>query len=553
MDVQNELAMLAADEDEALHRILAGTATVTGELFFSALVENLTQALDTYSAWVTEYLKPARQLRSLAFWAGGRRLPDFVMGLEGTPCEAVIDQKELIHHPDNILEIFPHNPTLKEFEAVSYMGVPLLSTDQRVLGNLAVLDTRPMARKPRGLAIFRIFAARAAAELQRLHSERDLQQREEKYRRIVETAGEGFLLIDKSNRITDVNPAFCRMVGADRESVLGKTPLDFSTIDPHAFFLKPPDRGGPKNANAREHYDFECRVITVKGDEIPVLVHGSALRDDHGSIIGKMAFVTDMTQHKKSLALAAEVQRSFVPRKPVHINGFDVDWKTVSCDDIGGDYIDYFDGENCGSGHFGIAVGDAMGHGVDAALMMMTARAFLRVHATKCQQISSLITRMNHSFTLDARLTSRFMTLFYLAIDPERRSLRWVRAGHEPAVVYDPSGNRLEMLKGPGLALGLDENYIYQESIMTDLKPGQIIAVGTDGICEARNPQGDMYGRERFCQAIRRFSHLKAGGIIEAVFADLKDFMRGQKQDDDITLAIVRAEAFPEAGLDFQI
>jgi sigma-B regulation protein RsbU (phosphoserine phosphatase) len=405
-----------------------------------------------------------------------------------------------------------------------------------------------MPRKPRFVTIFRIFAARAAAELQRLRAEQAVKLREEKYRRIVETAGEGFILMDESGVIKDVNPAFCRIAGAGREGIIGRRPPDLSTIEPHAFFLQETPPGSTK-----DHYDFECRVVAASGEKIPVLVHGSILRDDRGAVIGKMAFVTDMRHLKKSLALAAEVQRSFLPRSPVQVTGLDVDWKTVSCDDVGGDYIDCFQGGVCGGGDFAITVGDVMGHGVDAALMMMSARAFLRIHAAKCHDISQLITRMNHSFTQDARLTSRFMTLFYLAFSPKAGRVRWVRAGHEPAVVYDPSQDAFSELKGPGLALGLDENYAYEASVMNDLRAGQIIAVGTDGIWEARNAKGAMYGRDRFCRAIRGASNQGAGGIIAAVFEDLSAFTAGRKPSDDMTLAVVKVASGTKRGIDFQI
>ncbi len=548
MDFEHPMAMMNTDEDEALHRILEGTSGATGERFFSALVENLTQVLGTYSAWVTEYSAPTRHLRSLAFWVNGRSFPNFSMDIAGTPCEVVIQRGDLVHYPDNILDIFPRNTPLKEFHAVSYMGMPLLGTDQEILGNLAVLDTRPMPRKPRFVTIFRIFAARAAAELRRLRAENALRQREEKYRRIVETAGEGFILTDEHGVITDVNRAFCRMVGAGREAIIGRRPPDLSSIEPHAFFLQKTPPG-----SIQDYYTFECMVLAASGERIPVLVHGSILRDDLGAVIGKMAFVTDMRQHKKSLALAAEVQRSFIPRPPAGSVGLDVDWKTVSSEAVGGDYLDFFHGGTCGTEDFGIVVGDVMGHGVDAALMMMSARAFLRIHATTCRDIADLITRMNHSFTQDARLTSRFMTLFYLSISPTSRQIRWVRAGHDPALVYVPAQDLFSELKGPGMALGLDENYAYEASLASGIAPGQIIAIGTDGIWEARNSQGAMYGRERFRRVIRASSHLSAGGIIASVFRDLKAFSAGRSRHDDITLAVVKAKGRPGEGLEYQI
>jgi len=547
-DVQEEYPLLFADEDAALQRILKGTAAATGEPFFAALVKNLAENLNTYSAWVTEYIEPSRHLRSLAFWAGGRLLPNFNMPLEGTPCQGVIDHVEFVHYPDNVLNLFPNDHGLIDFQAVSYMGVPLLGDGHRVLGNLAVLDTRPMPRKPRGVSIMKIFAARAAAELQRMCVEADVHKREEKYRRIIETTGEGFLLMNKDFVIFDVNHAFCSMVGYGRQEVIGKTPLDFST-DATREYLRANKgalyRGGPQV--------FEGDILSRNGAVIPVLVHSNILLDDHGESIGKVAFITDMTAHKKSLALAAEVQRSLLPRRRPAFEGFDIGWKTVSCDEVGGDYIDFFDGKECGLQQFSLAVGDMMGHGVDAALMMTSARAFLRIHAAKCGGISDLITDLNFHFAQDALLTSRFMTLFYLCIDASEPRLRWVRAGHEPALIYDPQNGVFDELKGAGMALGIDDRFRFTEYSRSELDPGRIIAVGTDGVWEARNHTGEMYGKQRFCDVIRGHADQPASEIVDAVFADLADFTVGCKQEDDITLVIIKVEASAGPAVDYQI
>ena len=168
-------------EDDALSMILEGTAKVTGEAFFAALVENLSKAMDTHSAWVTEYIEETRQLRALAFWADGQLLTDFIIDQDGTPCGDVIEHSEFIHHTKNIDNVYPKDFLLKKLKAVSYMGVPLWDTEQKVLGHLAVLDTRPLPEESRTLKIFQIFAARASAELQRIRVEQDIRKREEKY------------------------------------------------------------------------------------------------------------------------------------------------------------------------------------------------------------------------------------------------------------------------------------------------------------------------------------------------------------------------------------
>ncbi|MGD8543451.1 MAG: hypothetical protein PVI39_14240, partial [Desulfobacteraceae bacterium] len=140
------------DENQAIRAILQGTATHTGARFFEALVENLSQALGTYSAWVTEYLEETRQMRSLAFWVNGRLAEGFRLNIDGTPCAAVVDSRELVHFPENVLDLYPGNAALHDLKAVSYLGAPLLDNKRRVLGNLAVLDRRPMPREHNAFA-----------------------------------------------------------------------------------------------------------------------------------------------------------------------------------------------------------------------------------------------------------------------------------------------------------------------------------------------------------------------------------------------------------------
>ena len=195
------------DEDAALRTILEGTAIVTGERFFYALVENLAKALKTYGAWVTEYIPETRRLRGLAFRMGDEWLENYEQAIDGTPCEVVVTGGRLVHYPDSILDLYPDEPDLKAVGAVSYMGVPLLSADGQVLGHLAVIDRRPMPETPRSLAIFQIFAARAAAELQRIRAESEVREREEKLGRLVDSALDAVLELDHHLQLTRVNPA----------------------------------------------------------------------------------------------------------------------------------------------------------------------------------------------------------------------------------------------------------------------------------------------------------------------------------------------------------
>ena len=107
------------------------------------------KALQTHGAWVTEYLEERRRLRALAFWMGGDWVQGYEIDISGTPCEVVIERADLVHYPDNLISLYPEDPEIKETGAVSYMGVPLLDVDGRILGHLAVMDRRPMPEEPR--------------------------------------------------------------------------------------------------------------------------------------------------------------------------------------------------------------------------------------------------------------------------------------------------------------------------------------------------------------------------------------------------------------------
>lgn len=363
-------------------------------------------------------------------------------------------------------------------------------------------------------------------------AEEKLLKSEEKYRRIVETAAEGFLLMDEDFRVVDLNDAFCRMVGFEREALLGRTPLDFITDEFRAYM----------QSNYEDAQAFESSILSQKGRYVPVLVHGNLLRGDHGEIIGNMAFVTDMTEQKKALLLAGEVQKSLMPQTKPDVTGLDIAGRNVSCDEIGGDYFDFLWRHDSLKSAFSIVVGDISGHGVDSALLMTTARAFLRMRAAQPGTLSEVISEMNNQLSGDVLDTGKFMTLFYLTIDPGKRNLNWVRAGHDPAIVYSPDSGEFEELKGSGIALGVVDDFEYVMNQKEGLKNGQIIAIGTDGIWEAFNKEGHMFGKQRMCDIIQNNANASADEILNAVYAGVNTFMSGTKAKDDITLVVIKVD-----------
>ncbi len=246
----------------------------------------------------------------------------------------------------------------------------------------------------------------------------------------------------------------------------------------------------------------------------------------------------DRYRLRQSLDLAKEVQQNLLPAENPHFPGLDIAGKSIYCDETGGDYFDFFD--STGGNKYGVVIGDVSDHGIPSALLMASARAFLRQRTALSGNIADIVGDVNRQLTRDVEDTGRFITLFYLQIDMNNRHLSWVRAGHEPALLYDPASNHFEELAGEGIALGVDARWQYAESRRDDLADGQIILLSTDGIWEARNPNDQMFGRQAVSDIIRQHAQTSAAKIQDAILTELNRFQQGIAPADDTTLVIVK-------------
>jgi PAS domain S-box-containing protein len=205
-------------DDEILRRILEGTARATGEELFKSLVRNLGTALRTTYALVAEVGPTRQHVRTLALWGKGKYLDNVEYALDGTPCEDVV-RGTLCHHPADVQRRFPRDTMLVEMGVHSYLGVPLLDKDGQVLGHLAVLDTRPMPREVRRISVFQIFAARAAAELERIRATGVLADSERRWRSLFDEAPIGYVYEDTQTRFISANRAAQQLLGLRPEEV----------------------------------------------------------------------------------------------------------------------------------------------------------------------------------------------------------------------------------------------------------------------------------------------------------------------------------------------
>jgi sigma-B regulation protein RsbU (phosphoserine phosphatase) len=243
---------------------------------------------------------------------------------------------------------------------------------------------------------------------------------------------------------------------------------------------------------------------------------------------------------RQSLFLAREVQQNLLPAANPQIEGLDIAGSSIYCDETGGDYYDFIINDAEQDAQIGIAIGDVSGHGISSALLMAAVRSSLRQRSALPGSAAEIISDVNRQLVGDVEDSGQFVTMFYLTLDPIRKHFQYVRAGHDPAIFYDPNTDQFEELGGTGMALGVDKYWNGKAYTKTSLKKGQIIFLSTDGIWEARNLQGEMFGKEPIYDIIRTHSSRSANEILNAMTEALKSFQKGAKIEDDITLVIIK-------------
>lgn len=243
---------------------------------------------------------------------------------------------------------------------------------------------------------------------------------------------------------------------------------------------------------------------------------------------------------QKSLQIAMEVQQSLLPNAVPQIDGLEIAGKTIYCDETGGDYFDFIELHKKHSTSAAIVVADVSGHGIPSALLMASARASLRQRASQEGTAAEVISDMNYHLTKDVADTGNFMTLFYLVVNRQEKQIRWVRAGHDPALLYDPSSDTFTELRGTGVALGLDENWKYEENTQENLQLNQIIFLATDGIYEARNNENTLFGKNQVKQLIRANAAFSAEEILTSIENGVAKHRGETMVEDDMTMVIVK-------------
>jgi len=237
---------------------------------------------------------------------------------------------------------------------------------------------------------------------------------------------------------------------------------------------------------------------------------------------------------ERELELAAAIQREILPRSLPEIAGVELAAANLPTRQVGGDYYDFFPLSN---GRLGFLVADVSGKGVPAALLVSTVHAAVHLSIDEAKTIVELVERIDRHLRRYAA-TRKFLTLFFGIIEPESGALRYVSAGHNPALLVSASGT-LERLDSTGVPVGMLPHASWREETRT-MQPGDLLAVYTDGLTEAVDGSDEEFGLERLERGIAEGRALPAKRLCDEVLLKVADFARGMPQYDDQTLLLLR-------------
>ena len=277
--------------------------------------------------------------------------------------------------------------------------------------------------------------------------------------------------------------------------------------------------------------DLARRVPVTTSDEMGVIAgHTNAM-------IGALR---EGVRMREGLLIAKEVQQHFLPSDQPEFPGLDIAGISLFSDETGGDFYDFIQCEMDSCGQLAVAVGDVSGHGIGAALLMTAGRAVIRQNAATPGSATDNIARANRHLTHDIGETGRFMTLFFMTMDPASQTATWVNAGHQQPLVFDPANETFSELKGVDIPLGVEQGWEFHEKTMDLPGPGEIIFICTDGVWEAHSPTGEMFGGNRIRKIIRENKDQSAQDIMKALCDAVLDFSGSEFREDDLTLVVIK-------------
>ncbi len=239
------------------------------------------------------------------------------------------------------------------------------------------------------------------------------------------------------------------------------------------------------------------------------------------------------------LQIARDIQRILLPAKAPAIEGFQIAGINIPARQVSGDYFDYIQVDE---DRLGVVIADVSGKGVPASLIMAICRSALRAEARANPSPAEVLRKVNRQLYPDIK-EDMFISMAYLILDHKNASVTLSRGGHDAPLLYRAATGEVEILKPPGMALGIDSGDVFDRvaaDISVPLEPDDCLVLYTDGVTEALDANGDEFGRERMMRSLRASASEGAEEVIARLIGDVRNFVDGHPQHDDITLIVVR-------------
>jgi len=239
---------------------------------------------------------------------------------------------------------------------------------------------------------------------------------------------------------------------------------------------------------------------------------------------------------ERDLEMAAKVQRQLLPYELPVLNGFQISVHSESAGIVGGDYFDFF----CGSdNNQGIVVGDVMGKGFSASMLVANIQASLRILGPENEKMNKLAERLNELFRFNSKLIS-FISLFLAKLNTDTGMFEYCNAGHNPPLFFEAANKAIHLLKPTGSAIGLTSNPSYDLRSI-NLRTGDMVMLYTDGLTESRNELNEDFRQERIMSLLADHHSKSADEFLSIVKNTVKKFSNGSIHDD-LTIIVLKKE-----------
>jgi phosphoserine phosphatase RsbU/P len=247
---------------------------------------------------------------------------------------------------------------------------------------------------------------------------------------------------------------------------------------------------------------------------------------------------------EQELTLARRIQRSFLMTQFPELPRIELHALNLSSKEVSGDFYDVVP---AGDGSYLLAIADVAGKGVPAALLTSMLQASLRTQAGVTRSVAEILTNINR-LVYRSTTVNQFATFFLARIDETSLRMSFSNAGHNWPIVFRDGGEREFLVKG-GVVVGILEDATFEEETI-ELKPGDRLVFYTDGVSEAQDPKGELFGEDRLYDLISSLPrHLSAREVTDAIVARVNEYLGGAEAGDDITLMVLRVREPAEIPL----